>query len=219
MISVIIPTYNDSEFLFRTIASCLVQDEDIEIIVVDDCSTRPIMPTSLSIIDTFCSYIKRNENGGLAEARDTGIKTARGEFILPLDCQDYLYPDVLGRMLKEIKDADIVYGNMTEVSHGKVHVPPGKDGITKEGMMKCNQLWCTSMFRKSLWEKVGGYSNGLHTSYEDYTMWNKCLMAGAKFKYIDLLIYNHTKNPDSMLSRLHKNTDYYNDLARLPLYG
>lgn len=219
MISIIIPTYNDSEHLVKTIASCLVQDIQPEIIVVDDCSTKLYLPE----IDEFIhiainEYIINSKNIGLAESRDIGIEKATNDFILPLDTGDWLYPNVLGKMLKEIQDVDIVYGNMTQESHGEIFQPPGKDGITRDGMLKMNQLWCSSMFRKSLWKEVGGYRNGLHTSYEDYHYFNKCLMAGAKFKYIDLLIYNHTYNSDSMLSKLHKNTDYYNNLARRPLY-
>jgi hypothetical protein len=113
--------------------------------------------------------------------------------------------------------ADIVYGNMTEYDGGPVCVPPGKNGITRDGMLKTNQLWCTSMFRKSLWGKVSGYKNGLHTSYEDYAFWNKCLMAGATFRYIDALVYRHEYNPSSMLSTLHKNTHYFHELAQKPL--
>jgi glycosyltransferase involved in cell wall biosynthesis len=218
MISIIITTYNDSEHLIKTIASCLIQDIKPEIIIVDDCSTNPIKGKIMDFIHTCCKFIRNEENIGLAESRDKGIKSAKEEFILPLDTEDWLYPDILGRMLKEIGDSDILYGNMTEHARGRICVPPGKYGITREGMLKMNQLWCTSLFRKSIWEKVGGYENGYHTSYEDFNFWNKCLMAGAKFKYVDMLIYNHTLNPNSMLSQLHVHTDYYNELAKKPLY-
>jgi len=216
-VSIIITSYNDADYLTETIASCFVQDIKAEVIVVDDCSTDFLIPSQLVISD-LCRVIKNQENLGLAESRDEGIKRAKGEFILCLDTQDWLYPHVLGKMVKAIENVDIVYGNMTEKDDGPVHIPPGKDGITIEGMKKLNQLWCTSLFKKSIWEKVGGYKNGLHTSYEDYFYFNKCLMAGAKFKYINELIYRHTYNPNSMLSKLHKNTDYYNELARQPLY-
>jgi glycosyltransferase involved in cell wall biosynthesis len=217
MISIIIPTYNDAKYLTKTIASCLVQDIQPEIIVVDDYSENEFEVSGLLLM-RCCKLIRNKKNLGLAEARDEGIKVAKGEFILPLDTSDWLYPHVLGKMLDAIQDADIVYGDMTERDDGKILSPPGKDGITIEGMKKLNQLWCTSLFRKSIWKEVGGYKNGLHTSYEDYFLYNKCLMEGAKFKYIPETIYRHTYDPNSMLSQLHKKTDYYNELARQPLY-
>ena len=218
MISIIIPTYNDSENLVKTIASCLVQNSQAEIIVVNDASIKPIKRDVHFFMDSIgVVYLSHKENKGLAEARDTGIREAKGEFILPLDTQDFLYPNILKKMVKAMDGVDVVYGNMTEYDGGDICVPPGKNGITRDGMLRTNQLWCSSMFRKSLWEKVGGYSNGLHTSYEDYMFWNKCLMAGARFKYINELIYRHTYNPSSMLSTLHKNTYHFHELAQKPL--
>lgn len=218
MISIIIPTYNDSDKLKKTIASCLVQNVDTQIIVVNDCSTQPLPLDFIFLCG--CDYVINDTNKGLAESRDAGIERSNYEYILPLDCGDWLYPHVLGKMLEHMTEGvDVVFGNMDERDNAPMSIPDGKNGVTREGMMKCNQLWATSLFRKSLWEKVGGYKNGLHTSYEDYTFWNKCVMAGARFKYIDDLIYRHTYNPNSMLSTLHEHTAYYNELAKKPLYG
>lgn len=193
-----------------------MQDIPVEIVVINDCSYPP-KGRPARLIDMISDrYIINKENLGLAESRDEGIRAARYDYIMPLDCGDWLYPNVLGRMMELM--GDVVYGNMTERDDGNVHVPPGKNGITREGMMKMNQLWCSSLFKKSMWEKVGGYKTGLKTSYEDYTFWNKCLMAGAKFKYIHETIYRHQYDPKSMLSTLHERTDYFNELARRPLY-
>jgi glycosyltransferase involved in cell wall biosynthesis len=219
-VSIIVPYYNDVQNIAETLGSCLVQDVPIEVIVVNDASSKyPITFYYIELIKAIAKqYIVNKENVGLAEARDIGIDAARYDYIICLDTQDWLYPHILGKMLNAIQDADIIYGDMTERDDGKILSPPGKNGITMEGMKKLNQLWCTSLFRKSIWKEVGGYKNGLHTSYEDYFLYNKCLMTGAKFKYIPETIYRHTYNPNSMLSQLHKRTDYYNELARQPLY-
>ena len=217
-VSIIIPFHNDWENIPITLGSCLMQDIPVEIVVVNDCSTPP-MGRPARLIDMIADrYLINRENLGLAESRDEGIRAAKHDYIIPIDCMDWLYPNVLGRMIELMDGVDVVYGNMTERDGGPICVPPGKNGITREGMMKMNQLWCSSLFRKSLWEKVGGYKTVLKTSYEDYTFWNKCLMAGAKFRYIDLLVYRHQYDPNSMLSKLHQHTEYFNELARQPLY-
>jgi glycosyltransferase involved in cell wall biosynthesis len=218
LVSVVITTYNDSQYLIKTVASCLVQDVDAQIVVVDDCSAEKMSDTTMNFLYAAgCHVLWHNKNKGLAEARDTGIRYANCEYILPLDTMDWCWPHVLGSMVKAMKDADVVYGNMDERDGEPICPPPGANGITRDNMMVMNQLWCSSMFRKSLWEKVGGYRNCFHTSYEDYFFFNKCVMAGARFKYLNLLIYRHTPNENSMLSKLNKNTDFYNDLARKPL--
>lgn len=220
MVSIIIPTYNDSEHLIKTVASCLVQDVDCEIVVVNDASTKPIPDNVFDFLFIVGAvYTSNPVNVGLAQSRDNGISMSSGEYILPLDTGDWLYPHIVGTMLKEIDGYDVVHGDMTERDDDRILKPPGKDGVSVDGMKKINQVWCTHLFRRSLWEKVGGYANGLHTSYEDYNFNCKCVVAGARFKYIPRLIYRHTYNPNSMLSVLHKRTDYYNELARQPLYG
>lgn len=217
-VSIIIPFHNDWEEIPITLGSCLMQDVPVEIVVVNDYSTTP-MGRPARLIDMVSDrYLINRENLGLAESRDEGIRAAKYEYIMPLDCGDWLYPEVLEKMVKAIDMFDVVYGNMTETNDGLICIPPGIHGVTRIGMMQMNQLWCSSLFRKSIWEKVGGYKTGLKTSYEDYTFWNKCLMAGAKFRYINLTVYRHQFNPNSMLSKLHKQTEYFNELARKPLY-
>ena len=70
MVSIIIPTFNDSEHLIKTIASCLVQNTDTEIIVVNDASTKPISENVLNFMAVVgVHYMVHLENKGLAESR------------------------------------------------------------------------------------------------------------------------------------------------------
>lgn len=90
LISVIIPVYNTSKYLRRCIDSVVGQTyKDLEIIIVNDGSTD----NSLSILkeynDSRITIIDK-ENGGLSSARNSGIASANGEYILHVDSDDYI---------------------------------------------------------------------------------------------------------------------------------
>lgn len=214
-ISIIIPFHNDSQYLPKALASCLLQDFPIEIIVIDDGSTKlPDQQTYRLIIDIAHQIIIQDKNIGLAATRNHGIELAKYDFILPLDSDDWLYHDVLGKMMNAMGDNDVVYGNLTAKNDGVIHRPPGSYSVTRKGLLKDNQVWCTSLFRKSTVEKAGCYTVLSGSHYEDYNLICKLFKIGAKFKYIDEVIYRHTERSDSMLSELHQNTEYYKKLAQ-----
>ncbi|HEY6121646.1 MAG TPA: glycosyltransferase family A protein, partial [Pyrinomonadaceae bacterium] len=100
MISVIVPTYNQSRYLTRAIESVWAQDlDDFEIIVVDDGSTDD----TEAILQELSSQGKlrcfRQENLGPAAARNRGIRESRGELIAFLDSDDFWLPGKLKAQL------------------------------------------------------------------------------------------------------------------------
>jgi glycosyltransferase involved in cell wall biosynthesis len=158
MISIVVCTYNDSEYLSRALTSCLLQNIQKEIILVDDCSTDPFNPVVKRIIEDnkdIITYIRHPVNVGLSAARNTGIAASNYEYIITLDADDFLFPRSLRTLLHYAKeDHDIFYGLMT--SSGKMSYPY-REEITKDILLKQNPIYCSSIFRKSIWEKVGGY--------------------------------------------------------------
>ena len=93
-VSVVIPTYNSSQFIVETLESVFAQTyKDYEIIVVDDGSTD----NTKEVLQPYTSRIKYiyKENGGPASARNVGIKSAQGEYIAFLDSDDRWLPEKL----------------------------------------------------------------------------------------------------------------------------
>lgn len=130
LISVVLPIYNVERYLDRSIKSILDQTyKDLEVILVDDGSTD----TSGSKCDDWKRKDKRikvihKENGGLGEARNTGIENATGEYICFFDSDDYVDLGLIQKAYKRAKDdmADIVTWGVNEVSvTGKIRgIPP-----------------------------------------------------------------------------------------------
>ena len=107
-VSVIVPVYNVYDYIEKCLDSLVNQTlKDIEIIVVNDGSPD----NSQEIIDKYAkkyknikSYIKKN--GGLSDARNYGIKYAKGEYIAFLDSDDYVKVDMYEKMYNKAKEKD-----------------------------------------------------------------------------------------------------------------
>ncbi|CAN5305989.1 hypothetical protein BH09SUM1_BH09SUM1_11330 [soil metagenome] len=99
--SVIIPCYNSERYLRETVESVLAQKGvRFEIILVEDGSTD----STAAMLDEFAArdpriITIRQPNAGVAAARNTGLRKARGEFISMLDSDDLLAPDKLRRQI------------------------------------------------------------------------------------------------------------------------
>lgn len=108
--SVVVPVYNVEEYLEKCVDSILAQScKDYELILVDDGSTD----CSGELCDTIsakcgCRVIHQ-ANGGLGAARNTGIEAARGEYMIFVDSDDYVSPELLSGIEQAMKDhpADI----------------------------------------------------------------------------------------------------------------
>ena len=115
-VSVIIPVYNVERFVERCIRSLLEQTlREIELIVVDDCSPDKSIAIIQRVIkeypDRFIKIISQKTNKGLPAARNTGLKTATGEYIFHCDSDDWIESDMLEILYQTAKkkNADIVW--------------------------------------------------------------------------------------------------------------
>jgi glycosyltransferase involved in cell wall biosynthesis len=93
LVSVVIPCYNHARFLRESVESVKQQTyKNVEIIVVDDGSTDETKAVSATLEGIQYIY---QQNQGLSAARNTGLQQSRGEYVVFLDADDYLYPDAV----------------------------------------------------------------------------------------------------------------------------
>jgi len=101
LVSVIVPVYNVEQYLDACLESIRRQSYgSIEIIVVEDCS----VDRSLSVVlnhtyDDRIKLIRHSKNRGLSAARNTGLTAARGEFVLFIDSDDLIAPDLISECI------------------------------------------------------------------------------------------------------------------------
>lgn len=107
LISVIIPTYNRGDLIFRAINSVWEQSYgNLEIIVVDDHSQDHTPDIIQKIADSRLHYCRHETNLGGSAARNTGIKQAKGQYIAFLDSDDVWLPHKLETQLEAINQQD-----------------------------------------------------------------------------------------------------------------
>ncbi len=112
MVSVIVPTYNRQNTISRAVLSVLNQSYgDLEIIIVDDCSTDNTEEVVKNIRDKRIHYVRHKTNQGACAARNTGILLAKGEYIAFQDSDDVWQEDKLQIQLDKMKEynADICF--------------------------------------------------------------------------------------------------------------
>lgn len=160
MYSVVIPVYEAEECLGRCVESWLAQTEkDLELILVDDGSTDQ----SLVICDRYAARDMRvrvihQENAGVSAARNAGLQTARGAYLLFTDSDDYVMPDYLEKMAQCLKDtgADLVLCGFHHLYDGAdIRKLPGETRVftLKEGAEDFLSLYEQS-FLNMPWNKL-----------------------------------------------------------------
>ena len=103
--SVIIPTYNQSEFLESCIHSVLDQTFiDFEIIVIDNFSTDETLRILESISDSRLIFYRYANQGSIASSRNYGAKKAKGIFLAFLDSDDMWLPNKLETVFNALTD-------------------------------------------------------------------------------------------------------------------
>jgi len=180
-VSVIIPCYNNAEYLSEAVDSVLRQAYvDFEIIVIDDGSVDNTSEVSACFSDDKRFRYHYQPNQGLSAARNKGIELAKGRFIALLDADDIWLPEKLDRQMKLLSsdpDIGMVFTDFSTFDSSGVIASrklPGQDVnlITYTRMFERNNFIypSTVMVRKDVFDECGGFDTTLR-SIEDYDMW------------------------------------------------
>ncbi len=205
-VSVIIPCYNQGNFLDEAVDSILNQTyQDFEIIIVNDGSTDEATNLLLNQYQKSKTRIIATENQGLAAARNNGINVAEGEYILPLDADDKIGPDYIEKgveILEGNPNIGIVYCRAMLFGHmEKEWVLPD---YSLEEMLSDNIIFCSALFRKQDWNAVGGYDIGMTYGWEDYEFWLSLIERGREVYKIPEVLFFYRIGPDSMVRSKEK---------------
>jgi glycosyltransferase involved in cell wall biosynthesis len=189
-VSVIIPAYNQANYLAKAIQSVLDQTyTDFEILVVDDGSTDETADIANALTDQRVRYIYQ-DNQGLSAARNTGIKHSAGKYLSYLDSDDQFLPEkleILLNVLEENPRYGFAAGQAIPIDEddnliGEIFdVPLPEDGSQ---LLLGNPLHVGSVMVERSWqEKVGFFDEALR-SYEDWDMWLRLARAGCPMTWV-----------------------------------
>lgn len=226
-LSIIIPIYNVAPYLRKCVDSLLVQDiSDYEIILIDDGSTDG----SSDIADAIQSEVKGTENreadilastpytlhhtpeikvihqsnAGLSAARNTGMAAAQGEYIMFVDSDDYLQPNVLGALMEQVErdNLDVLrfrYQNVRE--SGEAFAPykdmtnyndyssTPTDGLTFLNERMGTQCYAVQFLVRREIALQEQFTPGIYFEDTDWTP--RMLLRAKRVASTDLVVYNY----------------------------
>lgn len=209
--SVIVPVYNVREYLEKCVRSVLAQTEpDFELLLVDDGSTDG----SGDLCDRLAGTDPRirvihQENRGLGGARNTGIAAARGDWLLLVDSDDWIEPEILARSLTaaEKAGADLaVFGLRSVDEEGNTlrlireDLPLGQPLFLPD----CPELLliapsaANKLYRRELFQRAGAQYPP-RVWYEDLRTTPKLLAAARSVVFLDYPGYNYLQRAGSIM--------------------
>lgn len=224
LISVIVPVYNTNpRFIEETLASTLLLKNlcTYEVIIVNDGSTDEATLKFLNQIDTTQFQIIHQQNGGTSSAKNTAIRHAQGEYILPLDSDDRLNAEIIYFIdyLKETKTDDIIYGDLS-IFGDKIKKRKFRTFHPYELILIENKLLACSLYKKSVWEELGGYDESFRTC-EDWDFWCRCAYINKRFHYLPYSTYDYRiiKDGNSLLQQTQHLVSEHQQriLAKMPV--
>lgn len=227
IVSVIVAAYNAMKYLKENIESLLAQTlSDFELIYVDDGSKDE----TLSLLREYESEDERiriivQENHGAGHARNTGMKAARGKYILVLDADDYFAPDMLQKTVKKAeKDTlDICIFDHYMCNEQTKEITNGGKGIVfnllPEREVFCAKdipdhifqitganVWNKLYRREFLREKDIWFQEGVRI--DDYYMEIVALSEANRISVLpDRFVYYRKDNPNSQMGKIFDRAD------------
>lgn len=184
LVSIIMPNYNSSKFIFETVQSVIAQTyKNFELIIVDDCSTDNSEEIIGQFDDDRICFVKNEKNSGAAVSRNRAIELASGRWIAFLDSDDLWKEDKLERHLSFMVESDapfsfthyaVVNGNnefVTEFS-------PKKDSYDYKAILKHCYIGCSTVIYNC--ERLGKFYMPTDAiKREDFACWLKILKTGV----------------------------------------
>ena len=211
-ISILLPCYNAETTLEETLTSLEKQSyPDFEVICLDDGSTDSTanILEKWSVKDQRFLLVKK-EHQGIVAISNTGLSLCRSAIVLRMDADDLAHPDRIKlqrNFLRENPDTAVVGSLVEGFPAGQVgegfslyydwlNSLIDHDDITREIFVESPLANPCAAFRKTWIKKVGGYQD--HGWPEDYDLWLRMYLAGARFAKIPKVLLEWREHPERL---------------------
>ncbi|MEB2308882.1 MAG: glycosyltransferase [Candidatus Brocadiaceae bacterium] len=206
LVSVIIPCYNQANFLPEAVESVVNQNyKNWECIIVNDGSSDNTTQVAKSLIKKYSDnqiQLINQVNQGLSCARNAGIKVSKGKFILPLDADDLVHSEMLKKtvaLLEAQSEIAIAYTDVKQF--GSANQIICADEYDFNRLRFQNHLNYCSLYRRKAWESAGGYNLNMTWGYEDWDFWISCGKKGHYGKRIPEPLFLYRVKERSMYTK------------------
>lgn len=220
-VSVIIPAYNTEKYIPKAIDSVLKQTlKNIEIVIVDDCSTDDTVKVVQSFNDPRLRLLLNSQNMGAGGARNRAISAAKGKWIAVLDSDDWYAPERLEKLVKvaEQNKANLVVDDLYLIEDGSSSPWGTMIGESKQDIASITSISAADFVRSNIEGKKGlrlGFSKPIlerdflikhNIRYnpnlkigEDFWLYMECFLHGATFFLVPEPHYFYLARPNSLV--------------------
>lgn len=219
-VSVIMPCYNDGQYIREAIDSVKNQTySNIEIIIIDDGSDDKDTCQILSELADDV-YLLRSEHLRPAGARNLGICKASGKYILPLDSDDKIETTYIEKCVNILNDNEKIgavycYADLFGEKNGAWELPK----YSFKNMLVDNIVFVTAMFRREDWEKVGGFDTAMDSGMEDYSFWISILALGKEIYQIPETLFHYRIKKSSRTTEFLKDIEKTKEMYKKIYYS
>jgi GT2 family glycosyltransferase len=214
LFSIILTTYNRSQFLPRAINSVLQQTfTDFELIIVDDHSTDNTQHVVTEFNDKRITYIRLDHNQGVSTARNTGITQAKGEYLCFLDDDDEYLPEFLYEVHCFLEKRKQPFIGFIRVGITRVFAPGKRDNKEKtieiqiwhwpqeKNVLLSTEIHCVGLIYHNICFQRAGVFNPKLSYLEDIDMLLRSVEAGGSYVSIPKVLIKVHIHDQSSLSR------------------
>jgi glycosyltransferase involved in cell wall biosynthesis len=199
-VTIVVTNYNYGHFLEEAVRSVLEQEGGApHVIVVDDGSTDP---TTVDVLDALPEEVRvvRQENSGVAAARNNGLALAETPYLMILDADDRLRPRALN-VLRAPLDSDPRLGFTYGITRffgeweGELTMPP----YDPYKLLYRHTIGTTCLMRRELVDTVGGYDPAFG-GYEDWEFWLHALSKGWQGRRVEEVTFEYRRHGSTKLT-------------------
>lgn len=213
LVSVIMPAYNAAKYLKAAIESVLIQNyRNFELIVADDGSTDQTRKITEGFKDEKIKYVHK-DNGGLASARNFGLKNSSGSMVVLLDADDMMAPNYISSHLEAFEknpEADLIYCDDLLIDEQEKPIRVIKRPVYTErkflvrDLFRCNfpVVPFRGCIRRAVFEKIGLYEEGLVVA-EDFDMMRRAVKGDIVMRGLSSPLYLRRITKDSLSRTLN----------------
>lgn len=208
--SIIIPNYNEEKYIRRCLDSIFnqtIHKSKYEVIVIDDGSTDK----SINMIKEYDVTLLNSDRLGAGGARNKGLDFAKGEYIILLDSDDYLYEEkVLEKLDKKLQNEDIVFVKYKEILGQKENIIEENSAHTLEEQIYQSNYFCCTLkcFKRDLVKEIRYKTKCYH---EDIAFTMELMCKAKTVLYFNEILYVYDKEENSSTTdnyRIRKALDF-----------
>lgn len=214
LVSIIVPIYNIQNYVEKCIESLIFQKyNNIEIILINDGSTDNSKKLCEKYVDNKKVFLYNKSNGGLSDARNYGLKVAKGKYIIFVDGDDYVKTNFVEDLYQSISEnkSEVAICEYSEVTDNnkyirtvKLNEPVNKKEITGRELLHyfykpggvINQVVWNKIYKKELFNTIK-FAKGKY--YEDGYIIAPLYWDVKKISFVRRSLYNYVQRENSIM--------------------